>query len=136
MDASPSAGAATATVLTSFRAFRDEVAIKVIAELQAKPGRRAELESLLESIVAELRPSQRGFLGSTRYEAQRAAAADETERGPDRNPEGRARSAPPRLNVLAVAEGDVGKEAVEPARQRPSAVAARAMSSGPGVRLP
>jgi quinol monooxygenase YgiN len=44
------------------------VAIKVIVELQAKPGRRAELKSLLESMVAELGPSQRGFLGSTRYE--------------------------------------------------------------------
>lgn len=42
--------------------------IKVIVELQARPGRRAELESLLESMVAELGPSQRGFLGSTRYE--------------------------------------------------------------------
>lgn len=44
------------------------MAIKVIVELQAKPGRRAELKSLLESMVAELGPSQRGFLGSTRYE--------------------------------------------------------------------
>ena len=44
------------------------MAIKVIVELQAKPGRRAELKSLLESMVAEQGPSQRGFLGSTRYE--------------------------------------------------------------------
>jgi len=44
------------------------VAIKVIVELQAKPGRRAELRSLLESIVAEHGPSQHGFLGSARYE--------------------------------------------------------------------
>ena len=44
------------------------MAIKVIVELRAKPGRRAELMSLLESMVAELGPSQRGFLGSTRYE--------------------------------------------------------------------
>lgn len=44
------------------------MAVKVIVELQAKPGRRAELESLVESIVAEHGPSQRGFLGSTRYE--------------------------------------------------------------------
>jgi quinol monooxygenase YgiN len=44
------------------------VAIRVIVELQAKPGRRGELESLLESMVAEQGPSQRGFLGSTRYE--------------------------------------------------------------------
>ena len=42
--------------------------IKVIVELQAKPGKRAELKSLLESIVAKEGPSQRGFLGSTRYE--------------------------------------------------------------------
>ncbi len=44
------------------------MAIKVIVELQAKPGRRAELESLIESIVAEHGPSEHGFLGSTRYE--------------------------------------------------------------------
>ena len=44
------------------------MAIKVIVELKAKPGRRAELKSLLESMVAELGPSQRGFLGSRRYE--------------------------------------------------------------------
>jgi quinol monooxygenase YgiN len=45
-----------------------EVAIKVIVELQAKPGRREELESLLESIVASQGPTLRGFLGSVRYE--------------------------------------------------------------------
>jgi quinol monooxygenase YgiN len=44
------------------------VAIKVIVELQAKPGRRAELCRLLESIVGNQGPSQQGFLGSTRYE--------------------------------------------------------------------
>jgi len=44
------------------------VAIKVIVELQAKPGRRGELKSLLETMVAKHGPSQRGFLGSTRYE--------------------------------------------------------------------
>ena len=45
------------------------MAITVIVELQAKPGRRAELERLLESIVANEGPGQSGFLGSTRYEA-------------------------------------------------------------------
>ena len=44
------------------------MAIKVIVELQAKPGRRAELRSLLANIVAKHGPDQRGFLGSTRYE--------------------------------------------------------------------
>jgi quinol monooxygenase YgiN len=44
------------------------VAIKVIVELRAKPGRRDELESLLESIVQNHGSTQRGFLGSTRYE--------------------------------------------------------------------
>jgi len=44
------------------------VAIKVIVELQAKPGKRAELKRLIESMVATQGPSQRGFLGSTRYE--------------------------------------------------------------------
>jgi len=46
-----------------------DMAIKVIVELQAKPGKRAELQSLLESIVAGQGPGQRGFLGSTRYAA-------------------------------------------------------------------
>jgi quinol monooxygenase YgiN len=46
----------------------DGVAIKVIVELQAKQGRRAELKSLLENMVAKHGPGQRGFLGSTRYE--------------------------------------------------------------------
>jgi quinol monooxygenase YgiN len=46
----------------------DEVAIKVIVELQAKPGRRDELKRLLESIVATEGPSQSGFLTSSRYE--------------------------------------------------------------------
>ncbi|MGQ0848602.1 MAG: putative quinol monooxygenase [Actinomycetota bacterium] len=44
------------------------MAIKVIVELQAKPGRRAELKSLMEEIVAEQGPTQDGFLGSTRYD--------------------------------------------------------------------
>lgn len=46
----------------------NETAIRVIVELQAKPGRRAELKRLIESIVAEQGPEQRGFLGSKRYE--------------------------------------------------------------------
>ena len=41
--------------------------IKVIVELQAKPGKRAELKSLLESIVSKQGARQSGFLGSTRY---------------------------------------------------------------------
>lgn len=45
------------------------MAIKVIVELQAKPGGRAELMSLMEQIVAEQGSSQSGFLGSTRYES-------------------------------------------------------------------
>ena len=44
------------------------MAITVIVELQAKPGRRGELERLLETMVAMQGPNQRGFLGSTRYE--------------------------------------------------------------------
>lgn len=44
------------------------MAITVIVELQAKPGRRAELEGLLESTVANEGSSQPGFLGSRRYE--------------------------------------------------------------------
>ena len=44
------------------------MAIKVIIELQAKPGQRAELKSLLESVEAKHGPDISGFLGSTRYE--------------------------------------------------------------------
>lgn len=47
---------------------RDAVAIKVIVELRAHPGRRDELMRLIEGIVAEQGPNQSGFLGSTRYE--------------------------------------------------------------------
>jgi quinol monooxygenase YgiN len=46
----------------------NELAIKVIVELQSKPGMRAELKSLLESMVANQGSNQPGFLGSTRYE--------------------------------------------------------------------
>ena len=42
--------------------------ITVIVELQAKPGRRAELDDLLETMVATRGPNLRGFLGSKRYE--------------------------------------------------------------------
>lgn len=44
------------------------MAIKVIVEMQAKPGRRSELKRLMESLVTEHGSRQRGFLGSTRYE--------------------------------------------------------------------
>lgn len=44
------------------------MAIKVIVELQAKPGQRAELKGLLDSVVATLGPGAPGYLGSTRYE--------------------------------------------------------------------
>ncbi len=44
------------------------MAIKVIAELQAKPDQRGELKSLLESVAATLGQGEPGFLGSTRYE--------------------------------------------------------------------
>ena len=44
------------------------MAVKVIVELRAKPGMRGELERLLQDLVANHGPSQRGFLGSTRYE--------------------------------------------------------------------
>jgi quinol monooxygenase YgiN len=44
------------------------MAIRVIVELQAKPGKRVELKNLLESVAAKYGPGQPGFLGSTRYE--------------------------------------------------------------------
>jgi quinol monooxygenase YgiN len=62
------AGREQGSIADAQRKGEGEVAIKVIVELQAKPGRRAELKSLVESIVAQQGPSQRGFLGSTRYE--------------------------------------------------------------------
>jgi quinol monooxygenase YgiN len=43
------------------------MAIKVIVELQAKPGRRDELKHVLESLIATQGPGQDGFLDSTRY---------------------------------------------------------------------
>jgi quinol monooxygenase YgiN len=46
----------------------NEVVIKVIVELQAKPGKRAELKNLLESVEAKFGSDQPGFLGSTYYE--------------------------------------------------------------------
>jgi quinol monooxygenase YgiN len=46
----------------------NETAIKVIVELQAKPGKRAELKDLLESVALKFGPDEPGFLGSTRYE--------------------------------------------------------------------
>jgi quinol monooxygenase YgiN len=46
----------------------NEGAIRVIVELQAKPGKKAELKNLLESVAAKYGPGQPGFLGSTRYE--------------------------------------------------------------------
>lgn len=44
------------------------MAIKVIVELKAGPGRRGELTTLLDDLVATQGAGQRGFLGSTRYE--------------------------------------------------------------------
>ena len=44
------------------------MAIKVIVELEAKPGKRAELKNLLESVATTLGPGDPGFLGSMRYE--------------------------------------------------------------------
>ena len=46
----------------------NETSIKVIVELQAKPGKRAELKSLLESVVGIYGSSHPGLLKSTRYE--------------------------------------------------------------------
>ena len=44
------------------------MAIQVIVELRAKPGRRAELQRLIESLVAKHGSDQHGFLGSKRFE--------------------------------------------------------------------
>ena len=44
------------------------MAIKVIVELQARPGKREELRGLLEGVAAKSGPGAPGFLGTTRYE--------------------------------------------------------------------
>jgi quinol monooxygenase YgiN len=44
------------------------VAIKVVVEFQAKPGRRDELRRVSEALVAEQGSSEPAYLGSTRYE--------------------------------------------------------------------
>jgi len=45
-----------------------EAPIKVIVELHAKPGRRAELKSLLASVVAKYGSIKSGLLSSQQYE--------------------------------------------------------------------
>jgi quinol monooxygenase YgiN len=42
--------------------------IKVIVELTAKPGQRAQLHLVLEDIIARHGATMPGYLGSTRYE--------------------------------------------------------------------
>ena len=44
------------------------MAIKVVIEFKAKPGSRAELKSLLETISATHGPDAPGFIGSTVFE--------------------------------------------------------------------
>jgi quinol monooxygenase YgiN len=44
------------------------MSVKVIVELPTKPGKRDELRTLLEGIVAKHGPDTRAFLGSARYE--------------------------------------------------------------------
>jgi len=46
---------------------KHRMAIKVIIELQAKPGMRDELLRTLGGIIAEHGPRMTGYLGSTRY---------------------------------------------------------------------
>ena len=45
------------------------MAIKVIVEMKAHPGKRDELQSRFESMMTTHAPNLPGFLGSTRYEA-------------------------------------------------------------------
>ena len=45
------------------------MAIKVIVELRALPGRRQDVIRMMDDLVAAQGPAQRGFLGSARYEA-------------------------------------------------------------------
>jgi len=94
------------------------VAIKVIVELHAKPGKRADLKNLLESVAAKLGPDEPGFLGSTRYEVLdnpnilveiadwesaevRAAAMQKAMSGGDYAPLGDLLAAPFRATVIS-----------------------------------
>ncbi len=61
-------GLTTSAAIQVYQTGEVEMTIKVIVELQAKPGKRAELKNLLESVAATLGPGEPGFLGSTRYE--------------------------------------------------------------------
>jgi len=56
------------------------MAIKVIVELQARPGKRPELTDLLESVAARLGPGSPGFMGSTRYEEGESVTLSSTTR--------------------------------------------------------
>lgn len=44
------------------------MAVRVIVELQARPGRRDDLRRMIEGIVAEHGPGMRGYLGGELYE--------------------------------------------------------------------
>lgn len=44
------------------------MAIKVIVELRAKPGRRVELRQVFDRVLADHGSGLPGYLGSTRYE--------------------------------------------------------------------
>jgi len=57
-----------ARTIACARAKGTDVPIRVIVELKALPGKREELKSLLDHIVATQGEGQVGFLGSTRYE--------------------------------------------------------------------
>ena len=46
------------------------MAITVIVERRAKPGKRAELKQLLESVADRPGPGTPGFLSATRYEVR------------------------------------------------------------------
>lgn len=46
----------------------NEMRIKVIVELESKPGKLAELKSLLENVVEKYGSSHTGLLKSARYE--------------------------------------------------------------------
>jgi quinol monooxygenase YgiN len=54
--------------MLAWRRGSDDVAIRVIVELKAWPGKRDELTSLMESLIATQGSGQSGFLGSKRYE--------------------------------------------------------------------
>lgn len=65
---SPTGNRTTVTENKNSAFKQNNMAIKVIIELQAHPGKRDELKAFIENLVATHGPGGPGFIRSTRYE--------------------------------------------------------------------